>query len=476
MAEIEKSKVHLNCQILKEAYCPGETLTGEVHLDVKKSVTFSALKLHLLGIEEIYGVISIGFNPQVNRDSLTYLNHWITFTSPTMNINGDETLTYDAGCYKFPFSVPLNSALPPSFNSANTHSYIRLVYTASAIFEIDKNHNVTSDAYFRIKSVVPHRQTVVHTNCAQRIDFEVPVYRHSFMGWVHGKQLDESVHLSARVDPCFISIGKRDGEGNVDKVPFTLRLSVRNSTLKVIKDIEVQIQQATNINYTMLESSEWTLLAHNYLRKVCIKSGEERDLAIEMKMSTVDFTKVKQRLAIPLPSFSTRFIMSNYIVVVNFPKNKFQRNISFHGLLNVLEEVSMFRHAVMVPYHHTPAGSTIEAQYLTYPVNFADLEDDMFVVEPQPYLPRPAQEQCVVFDPSVKDPYWNGQDSVNLSEREKVREREEMSVHMMGTPLPGHIIRGQVRLSPVIRSCSVFEAFRKGKKVKKVNKHTGILS
>ncbi|CCW64016.1 unnamed protein product [Phytomonas sp. EM1] len=466
MTEIDKSKVRLKCQMLQEAYSPGENLTGEVHLDIAERVTFSVLKLNILGVEQISGLISNTFSSLTDKDSLTYLDHWTAFTSKTMNNSDSEALTYDAGCYKFPFSIPLNPALPPSFTSVNTQSYIRLKYMATAIFEISKQYSIVSEAYFRIKSVVPLRQLAAHANCEMRTDFEVHVYRHSCMGWVHGKQPDESVHLSARVDPCIICVSRRDGESDRSKIPFKVRLSVRNNSRKVLKDVDVKVHQITNIRYAMLESSDWTLVAHNCLSKVSIQPGELRELAIEMKMDAVDFNaKIHTGVNMLLPSFSTPFIVSKYIVVVNFPKNKTQRNVSFLGLLNVAEEVSMARQAVRVPHAYVPANLTTEAHYLTHPENISHLEDDMFMIEHQPYIPRPAHEQNVLFSQTSEYSDLDDQNSGEVAEGGQVEEREEKQLHMMGTPIPGHIIRGQVYLSPIMGLCSALEALKDKKKV-----------
>ncbi|RKP04524.1 hypothetical protein THASP1DRAFT_33702 [Thamnocephalis sphaerospora] len=121
---------HITLDRIQGHYCPGDVVTGLVHLELHKTIRTRYIRLHVRGRELVY--MSDGVQSGTVADKRRFLDHGCTIWKSSTLLGEQLTM----GSHRFPFSISLPTAtkakpLPPACEDF----YANVRYKLTAILE-----------------------------------------------------------------------------------------------------------------------------------------------------------------------------------------------------------------------------------------------------------------------------------------------------------------------------------------------------
>lgn len=381
MGLLDRSKVRLTCTVDAVGYQPGDLLTGQVHLDVKSPMCFSALRLHVLGRESAEVFVQHGVTMMVTTAETDYLNSWTTFTGPSKRSHCRATQVYQPGCYTFPFTIPLGVHLPPSFTVTSNSGSVQLKYAATAILTIPGGFDAYSEAPFTVEASAPlwqYQQLAMGGTAAQRFSL---MYRWKVFGILCHRPKSALVHIKISAIPGILCLGTDQ---------CTVRVTITNNGTAAITEIKSHLYNVVHIHHDLHESFATNLVGKATARNLSIAPGTTETVEMPLQLMVDRFrTSYNQSTRRPLPSFRTSMVTSGYVFQIKFPKNAMER-VPFYGAVNVVKSTTTNAGAFEVPRRFP--GTQVHASDLRYITNPTDIQLPAFNVRnedaPTPYLPR----------------------------------------------------------------------------------------
>lgn len=533
MGILERSKVRLTLKLDSKAYHPGEEITGTVHLDVKETITFCALRLHLKGRETIEVFVQRGTATMAVTDQITYANSWVTFTGPCKRSQSREKQTYEPGCYSYPFRLPLSPRLPPTFAVTTSSGRVFLQYVASVVLDIPNGFDAIDEVDFRILSVAPLHQVHLRSmpNAAVPSTQTASVCKHDWVCCLWGKRRDAAVVISASVAPGIVALGLSSGPpeeaasgtalpslGHSEEDPSAptgapdaeprqrnrghsraLRAQAASSPLpvmceahirlfndwnKALPSLKVELTNVVRVQYGVHESYHTASIAKATVEDLNLAPQETRTVVVPLTPKTRSFrATMEDAINLPIPSLATQVVTSSYVLKVKFPGSKVEKDLSFSGLVDVVDAVSVMAGTLEVPSLFPPLlGLGTEVRYVAQPTTITFPADDerVYPTVHEPYWPRESDGAQTTEQGSVKeaeavrevsceamtsrsDSTTGGHTSAPASHegscRTKAERGEEYTAEdradsgrrrhspvspVLAMPVPGHIIQGSV--------------------------------
>lgn len=377
----------LQCCLDKQAWCPGETLSGRVTLRLTGALDFVALRVHVQGVE----TSDTPRNYDCARQAVSYRDVWITLSGSPRHATHPTLHTYDAGTYVFPFAMKVPLQSPPTYVISTANATLRMAYTATATLEWEPYHKeVRATTPFVVVSAASERQ---FNNLIAGGHSFTQTARISHKSWLHrpyGVSETSCAHTTVRMEPGLVALQE------LKRQQLCARVTVRNDGATVLKDIEVIVCNRVRVVSGRTAETRLFTVGSGYVRKCRIQPKEKREVIVPITLRPslrfrTGLTAETDNDNDPLPSFVSDKTTSTYVVEVRFPRNGTSTGSGHAGLVEFTEEVARAPRMPTVPVTFgARSGAVEDLPYVVEPADIDFFEEDgsVYPAVHLPYLPR----------------------------------------------------------------------------------------
>ncbi|CAD2222975.1 Arrestin (or S-antigen), N-terminal domain containing protein, putative [Angomonas deanei] len=426
----------LNEFVVTQTHC----LEGQVHLELKRSISFRAVRLVISGREDV----TIESGSHVIQKTNYSLKKFITFVGSMKGVpEGErEVLTYSAGYYTFPFSIPIGANLPPSFLALTVNSCVVLRYRARAEMELMDKVSITDTKAFRVRPVLSAIRGDPDSSRGGPVTVSGTVFQHNCLGCFCGQQSGD-VTVKFRVIPAAWSLYNSHEDAVAKRRSgnkLLLHARVKNESEEHISEIKVILRNIICIPQDAKKRSATSVeVGKGHLVGADIKPGEITEVFIEASVNITDFCYDREKTQHPLPTFRTTAVVSFYTIDFDFPKNNISGNLTGLFPFDVTEVLSTNEEANNGGRYF---GETVFAneKYLPSPAEIRLPEAErIYGRDDITYLPRAEKAPLThrFLDEDEVDRLMR-----SFHEHEPLFEEEECAV--TATVIPGNVVEGRL--------------------------------